>query len=228
MSNTPSLYIPLIFSSVSEICHPGKAQNFEAFPAFLGTLLTCHQSQDSDRIHQPQPVAKETPAPLNIYNWRSICFPVSGRRYFSGGDVQTEKRNTFKGFGCCWCLVFEQLSKYYWLGFSFDLGSLCMYVCTWLVSICNARVYSASNHKEGWWGNRGHRWCRSPRGRRVRSAPSYFDKDERTKKKVLWGRPTLIVASRPTVVGHPTLNFVGCPTIADRPTKCIISTKIFK
>ena len=98
---------------------------------------------------------------------------------------------------------------------------ICMYVCMYV-----ARVYSASNHKEGWRGNRGHRRCRSLRGRRVRSAPSDFDKEERAKKKVVrgrptlsrWspnpvrGRPTLTVASRPTVLGHPTLTFAGCPT----------------
>ena len=33
-----------------------------------------------------------------------------------------------------------------------------------------ARVYSASNHKEGWWGNHGHRRCKALSWVRVESA----------------------------------------------------------
>ena len=72
----------------------------------------------------------------------------------------------------------------------------------WILMSC----YPAPNHKEGWWGNRGHRRCRSPRGRCVRSAPSDFDKEERAKKKVVRGRPTLSRWSPNPVRGHPTLS----------------------
>ena len=90
----------------------------------------------------------------------------------------------------------------------------------------HAHVYSASNHKEGWQGNRSHRWCRSLRKRRVRSAPSDLDKKERAEKKVVRGRPTTFGLPTVTVASRPTV--VGRPTVAGRPTQCIISTKIFK
>ena len=67
-------------------------------------------------------------------------------------------------------------------------------------------VYSASNHKEGWRGNHGHRRCRSLRKRRVRSAPSDLDKKERAGKKVVRVRPTLSRWSPNPVRARPTLS----------------------
>ena len=36
-------------------------------------------------------------------------------------------------------------------------------VCGCMCLVCGRRVYYDTNHKEAWWGNRGHRRCRSLR-----------------------------------------------------------------
>ena len=40
------------------------------------------------------------------------------------------------------------------------MGQCCLYLCKW---VRVRRVYYDTNHKEAWWGNRGHRRCRSLR-----------------------------------------------------------------
>ena len=93
---------------------------------------------------------------------------------------------------------------------------VCMYVCMYVYV---ARVYSASNHKEGWRGNRGHRRCRSLRKRRVRSAPSDLDKKERAEKKVVRGRPTLSRWS-PNHIWSPNCDRCKSPNRCRSPNHC--------